>query len=109
MDSRCVSNEKPLLESGTLGTKGHVQVIVPHLTESYGSQRDPAEKSVPLWYQVFQMRAYTSSTIHSFPNNIDHCIQWARDRFEKVFTTAIKDTLNAIEDPSYISVGSINK
>ena len=36
--SRCVTNQRPLLESGTMGTKGHVQVIVPHLTESYGSQ-----------------------------------------------------------------------
>ena len=26
MDSRCVANRKPLLESGTMGTKGHVQV-----------------------------------------------------------------------------------
>ena len=36
--SRCVTNVKPLLESGTMGAKGHVQVIVPHLTESYSSQ-----------------------------------------------------------------------
>ena len=36
--SRCVTNQRALLESGTLGTKGHVQVIVPHLTESYSSQ-----------------------------------------------------------------------
>lgn len=35
---RCVTNTKPLLESGTMGAKGHVQVIVPHLTESYSSQ-----------------------------------------------------------------------
>lgn len=27
MDQRIVANEKPLLESGTLGTKGHVQVL----------------------------------------------------------------------------------
>jgi hypothetical protein len=27
MDQRIVANEKPLLESGTLGTKGHVQVF----------------------------------------------------------------------------------
>ena len=26
VDSRCVTNKKPLLESGTLGPKGHVQV-----------------------------------------------------------------------------------
>uniref|UniRef100_K1PZB3 Ubiquitin-like modifier-activating enzyme 6 n=1 Tax=Magallana gigas TaxID=29159 RepID=K1PZB3_MAGGI len=38
VDSRCVTNQRALLESGTLGTKGHVQVIIPHLTESYSSQ-----------------------------------------------------------------------
>ena len=36
--SRCVTNQRPLLESGTMGAKGHVQVIVPMLTESYSSQ-----------------------------------------------------------------------
>ena len=36
--SRCVTNQRALLESGTMGAKGHVQVIVPHLTESYGNQ-----------------------------------------------------------------------
>lgn len=32
VDARCVINRKPLFESGTLGPKGHVQVIVPHKT-----------------------------------------------------------------------------
>ena len=36
--SRCVTNQKPLLESGTMGAKGHVQVIFPRLTESYSTQ-----------------------------------------------------------------------
>lgn len=36
--SRCVSNQCPLIDSGTMGPKGHVQVIMPHLTESYTSQ-----------------------------------------------------------------------
>lgn len=35
--SRCVSNKKPLLDSGTMGTKGHTEIIVPNLTESYNS------------------------------------------------------------------------
>lgn len=43
VDSRCVQNKVPLLESGTLGPKGHVQVIIPYETESYGSKEDPAE------------------------------------------------------------------
>jgi molybdopterin/thiamine biosynthesis adenylyltransferase len=41
VDMRCVTAKTPLLESGTLGPKGHVQVIVPYKTESYGSQEDP--------------------------------------------------------------------
>jgi len=41
VDQRCVENKIPLFESGTLGPKGHVQVIIPYLTESYGSQNDP--------------------------------------------------------------------
>ena len=28
LSSRCVSNVRPLLESGTMGAKGHVQVCV---------------------------------------------------------------------------------
>lgn len=35
--SRCVSNRRPLLDSGTMGTKGHTEIIVPNLTESYNS------------------------------------------------------------------------
>ncbi|KAK3097072.1 hypothetical protein FSP39_006114 [Pinctada imbricata] len=73
VDSRCVTNQRPLLESGTMGTKGHVQVIVPHLTESYGSQRDPVDDDVPY------------CTLKSFPANIEHCIQWGRDKFESSF------------------------
>ncbi|ESO94579.1 hypothetical protein LOTGIDRAFT_232383 [Lottia gigantea] len=73
MDARCVTNKKPLLESGTMGTKGHVQVIVPHVTESYGSQRDPPDEDFPY------------CTVKSFPATIEHCIQWARDKFEQVF------------------------
>jgi ubiquitin-activating enzyme E1 len=63
MDQRCVLYQKPLLESGTLGTKGNTQVVVPHLTESYGSSRDPPEKESP------------SCTIKNFPNQIQHTIQ----------------------------------
>ena len=41
MDSRCVRFDNPLLESGTLGTRGNTQIVVPFLTESYGSTQDP--------------------------------------------------------------------
>ncbi|KAL1791626.1 ubiquitin-like modifier-activating enzyme 1 Y, partial [Sigmodon hispidus] len=63
MDRRCVYYRKPLLESGTLGTKGNVQVVVPFLTESYSSSHDPPEKSIPI------------CTLKSFPNAVEHTLQ----------------------------------
>ena len=62
MDQRCVFYLKPLLESGTLGTKGNTQVIVPHFTESYSSSQDPPEKETPI------------CTVKNFPNAIAHTI-----------------------------------
>jgi hypothetical protein len=63
MDRRCIVYEKPLLESGTLGTKGNTQVVLPYLTESYSSSQDPPEKQAP------------SCTVKSFPNAIAHTIE----------------------------------
>ena len=63
MDRRCVFYEKPLLESGTLGTKGNTQVVIPHLTESYSSSQDPPEKQTPV------------CTVKNFPNAIQHTIE----------------------------------
>jgi ubiquitin-activating enzyme E1 len=79
MDSRAVYYKKPLLESGTLGTKGNVQVVVPFLTESYASSRDPPERSIPV------------CTLKNFPNQIEHTIQWARDVFEGLFKQGAED------------------
>ncbi|CAF0884359.1 unnamed protein product [Brachionus calyciflorus] len=75
MDSRCVTNQKALIESGTLGAKGHVQVILPRMTESYTSQKDPNDSEGEIPY----------CTLKSFPSNIEHCIQWSRDKFESIF------------------------
>eukprot|EP00656_Telonema_subtile_P027962 TRINITY_DN3018_c0_g1_i2.p1 TRINITY_DN3018_c0_g1~~TRINITY_DN3018_c0_g1_i2.p1 ORF type:complete len:1067 (-),score=139.23 TRINITY_DN3018_c0_g1_i2:1111-4311(-) len=69
IDSRAVANHCPLIDSGTTGAKGHVQVVVPMFTESYGSMQDPPDDSFP------------ECTIHSFPSEIAHTIQWARQMF----------------------------
>eukprot|EP01121_Diplochlamys_sp_Union-15-3_P009370 TRINITY_DN2560_c0_g1_i1.p1 TRINITY_DN2560_c0_g1~~TRINITY_DN2560_c0_g1_i1.p1 ORF type:complete len:1039 (-),score=203.29 TRINITY_DN2560_c0_g1_i1:40-2991(-) len=90
VDSRCVTNQKPLLESGTMGTKAHVQVILPHKTETYASSRDPPEKDVPF------------CTIKSFPSRIEHTIQWARDKFESLFVTQPREVQQFLEDKSYL-------
>ncbi len=77
IDARCVVARTPLLESGTLGPKGHVQVVLPHQTESYGSMNDPEDNTeIP------------HCTLKMFPEETLHCVEWARDKFGKLFTQA---------------------
>lgn len=73
VDRRCVFFHKPLLDSGTLGTKGNTQVVLPRQTESYSSSQDPPEQSFPM------------CTLRSFPNRIEHTIAWAKDLFHTYF------------------------
>lgn len=90
MDRRCVYYRLPLLESGTLGTMGNIQVVVPFLTESYSSSQDPPEKSIPI------------CTLKNFPNAIEHTLQWARDLFEGIFTQSPHNASEYIRDPGFI-------
>jgi len=88
VDSRCVWFAKPLLESGTLGTKANAQVVLPHLTQSYGDSQDPPEESIPL------------CTLKHFPNAIEHTIEWARDYFEQLFVEMPREVntfINGVE------------
>jgi len=89
MDRRCVYYNKPLLESGTLGTKGNTQVVIPNLTESYSSSQDPPEKSIPI------------CTLKNFPNAIEHTLQWARDIFEGHFTQSPLTASQYIEEDGF--------
>mmetsp|Transcript_30710 Transcript_30710/g.117499 ORF Transcript_30710/g.117499 Transcript_30710/m.117499 type:complete len:1043 (-) Transcript_30710:1450-4578(-) len=91
VDQRCLFYKKSLLESGTLGTKGNTQVVVPNLTESYSSSRDPPEKSIPI------------CTLKNFPYQIEHTIQWARDQFEGYFRNAADEVNKFVaEEDSYL-------
>jgi len=90
VDSRCVKARTPLLESGTLGPKGHIQVIVPGKTESYGSQEDPQDDNeIP------------HCTLKMFPEETLHCVEWARDKFGKLFSQKTKSLANLIDDPEF--------
>eukprot|EP00980_Cylindrotheca_fusiformis_P009925 scaffold2195_cov132-Cylindrotheca_fusiformis.AAC.9 len=73
MDSQCVANKKALIDAGTLGSKGNVQVVVPNQSESYGSSADPPEPAIPV------------CTLKNFPYQISHTIQWGRDLFDGLF------------------------
>jgi len=90
MDRRCVYYNKSLLESGTLGTKGNVQVVIPKLTEAYSSSQDPPEKSIPI------------CTLKNFPNAIEHTLQWARDMFEGLFRQSAESAALYLMDPKFM-------
>ncbi|GAT29041.1 ubiquitin-activating enzyme E1 1 [Aspergillus luchuensis] len=90
VDRRCVFFRKPLLESGTLGTKGNTQVVLPRITESYSSSQDPPEKTFPM------------CTLKSFPNRIEHTIAWARDLFQTYFVGPPEAVNMYLSQPNYI-------
>ncbi len=87
IDSMCTWYGKPLIDSGTLGTKAHVQMIVPHVTSCYNDTQDPPEESIPM------------CTLHNFPAMIEHCIEWGRDHFNGYFTDIIKDANRLLSEP----------
>ncbi|CAI2378865.1 unnamed protein product [Moneuplotes crassus] len=87
VDSRCVWYKKPLLESGTLGTKANSQMIIPNMTQCYGDSTDPPEESIPM------------CTLRNFPNQIEHTIEWGRDQFNTLFTDRANDVIAFLESP----------
>jgi len=87
VDQRCLFYRLPMLESGTLGTKGNTQIVVPHVTENYGATRDPPEKSIPV------------CTLKNFPNQIQHTLQWARDWFEGAFKQSAEEVNAYLSTP----------
>jgi ubiquitin-activating enzyme E1 len=93
MDQECFNKLIPLFESGTTGTKGNTQVVIPYLTETYSNSSDPPqEKSFPI------------CTIKNFPNEITHTIHWAMDYFE-IFNRAPKNINKWIKDNSVFDNG----
>lgn len=89
VDSRAVWYKKPLLESGTLGTKANSQMVVPFLTQCYGDSTDPPEESIPM------------CTLRNFPNQIEHTIEWGRDQFNTIFTDRVNDVQAFLENPDH--------
>ncbi|KAI5785600.1 hypothetical protein DFH27DRAFT_264961 [Peziza echinospora] len=90
VDRRCVFFRKPLLESGTLGTKGNTQVVLPGITESYSSSQDPPEQSFPM------------CTLRSFPNKIEHTIAWAREVFDGYFVKPAENVNLYLSQPNFL-------
>lgn len=91
MDEQCLRFGLPLFESGTTGTKGNTQPVIPFITETYSASSDPdTEKTYPV------------CTIKSFPNEISHTIHWAMDQFE-LFNKICCNLNKYLQDPTIIN------
>ncbi|RYH21016.1 hypothetical protein EON65_21745 [archaeon] len=89
VDRQCVKYEKPLLESGTMGTNGNVDTVCPFKTRTYSEGGKAAEGGgVPM------------CTLRNFPHLTDHCIEWARDQFELLFVKLSKSLESYLADPA---------
>lgn len=74
VDKQCLKYTKALFESGTLGTKGNTQPIIPYITESYGASQDQEIEE-----------SYAVCTIKHFPTLVVHTIHWAQEDFQELF------------------------
>ena len=88
VDKQCVLFHKVLVEAGTMGTAGNVDIIVPKKTTSYsdGGQADESG-GIPM------------CTLRNFPYIFEHCIEWARAQFDDLFVSPIQLTVQLLEDP----------
>ena len=85
----CLVSDVPLIESGTTGFDGQVQVIKKGRTECYECNPKPTPKSFPV------------CTIRSTPSQPIHCIVWAKSYlFAEIFGTPEDESvvLDASED-----------
>jgi len=89
VNKMCLAADIPLIESGTTGFNGQVQVIKRGQTECY----DCNEKETPKTFPV--------CTIRSTPSQPIHCIVWAKSYlFAEIFGTSEDDSpeLNLAQD-----------
>jgi hypothetical protein len=49
-------------------------MVIPHKTLSYGDEKDAEQVAVPM------------CTLKTYPFQVEHCIEWAREKFGVVFT-----------------------
>lgn len=74
IDGKCVIYQKPLFESGTLGTKANNVICLPNKTPSYSEGVTSGEG-----------QGIAKCTLRNFPSLVLHCIEWAREMFDDWF------------------------
>lgn len=89
VDKQCVRYHKILVEAGTMGTGGNVDIVVPGKTSSYADGGDADQSGgIPM------------CTLRNFPYIFDHCIEWSRAQFDDMFVSPMQAVQQILEDPT---------
>lgn len=86
-DSKCVLHGIPLFESGTLGTQANSVIALPHVTKSYAQGAVAGEG-----------QGIAMCTLQNFPSLPLHCIEYAKVKFNDMFTGGAQKLADFLED-----------
>ena len=92
ISSKCIKYEKILINSGTLGTEGKTELIIPHKTISLEDLIGNETKNTEI----------PMCTIRAFPSNIDHCVEWSKEYFNNLFINYIREINNFINEKNVL-------
>ncbi|XP_044269565.1 SUMO-activating enzyme subunit 2 [Tribolium madens] len=95
----CLAADIPLVESGTAGYSGQVELIKKGVTQCYECQPKP------------QQRSYPGCTIRNTPSEPVHCIVWAKHLFNQLFgeEDPDQDVSPDTEDPEVKKDGAFSE
>ena len=88
IDKKCIWHEKTWIEGGVDNTFGLCSVYIPHHTSSYSETVPNSETKI------------SKDIIQSFPYAIEHCIEFAKEKFNFFFVDSIKSFEQYLSSPS---------
>lgn len=93
MDKKAVEYKLPLFESGTQGSKGNTQPVIPNVTVNYGATSDPPESE-----------SYPLCTLKNFPNKPEHVIHYMKEKFNEWFSDFVEKVNTLKMNKKYLDV-----
>jgi ubiquitin-activating enzyme E1 len=93
MDEQCLINSLPLIESGTLGSKGSIQSIIPFKSKTYSDMIPNDNSNIPV------------CTLKQNPYKFEHVVQYGKDYFHGKFNKDIEKI--EIDKYSNVSIKNI--
>lgn len=82
-DQRNIFLKKIHIDTGTIGTKGHSQIMVPNKTTNFNDMED--------------FDTEYNNILHNFPSQIEDCIEWGKFKFTEYFNENFK-IINTLMD-----------